>query len=372
MIRQNSLQLQLLFLAFSFFSSASSFGQTSPSWIHCANENQQCSFSGMAQVRYGASGKYFTGSYKSNVSCSNSVFGDPLVGLLKSCDYQIIPSIQFCANENQSCSFSGIKTLRYGANGVYYSKQFSGGVKCSNAVFGDPISGVFKHCDIVNDLIASTAPTPIAVRNPLQQPFASTSIWNMPIGSAAVYVPANMPTIPNNDSWAPMPMVDEEHIVLKAAAPLTNINFSSAGWSAASRCNQTGGLLAQVPIPTNYVVANDNANSSSAFLLADGRSIIQTQPFARCSAGGSATSLVKFASVDLYGDGMARTKGSTPRSQNDCLRSTVALSLHDVESMLPLAGNQRRQLRHWLLRIPTIADQCGNENGRTPRDSCFK
>ena len=51
-----------------------------------------------------------------------------------------------CANENKWCSFSGTKLVRYGANGVYFYKTATGGISCTNAVFGDPIFGVVKKC----------------------------------------------------------------------------------------------------------------------------------------------------------------------------------------------------------------------------------
>ncbi|MBM7567262.1 fibronectin type III domain-containing protein [Paenibacillus sacheonensis] len=54
----------------------------------------------------------------------------------------------FCATEGGACSFTGTKTVRYGANGTYATGTFTGGVSCTNAVFGDPVVGVEKHCDI--------------------------------------------------------------------------------------------------------------------------------------------------------------------------------------------------------------------------------
>ena len=52
-------------------------------------------------------------------------------------------------------------------------------------------------------------------------------------------------------------------------APLTNLNMSSAGWSGANRCNATGGLVMQVPMPSSYVVPNSTQNNSAAILLAE-------------------------------------------------------------------------------------------------------
>lgn len=52
----------------------------------------------------------------------------------------------FCANENQYCSFSGTKTVRYGANGSYRYQTLTNGALCSNSVFGDSLFGVAKQC----------------------------------------------------------------------------------------------------------------------------------------------------------------------------------------------------------------------------------
>ena len=148
-------------------------------------------------------------------------------------------------------------------------------------------------------------------RDPLKSPFASTSIWNMPIGSGAVYVPANLPAVPGGETWSPMPEIDEEKIVLRPMAPTTPIYFSNAGWSGQDRCGGTGGVLASVPMPTDFVVPTNGVNAAVTFLRADGRTLVQTQPFARCSAGTSATSYVVMPEVDLYGDGIRGAHGGS-------------------------------------------------------------
>ncbi|HYD49310.1 MAG TPA: DUF1566 domain-containing protein, partial [Terriglobales bacterium] len=53
-----------------------------------------------------------------------------------------------CANEPGTCTFSGTKRVRYGANGKYHDGTFSSPVSCSNTTFGDPAPGVAKHCDV--------------------------------------------------------------------------------------------------------------------------------------------------------------------------------------------------------------------------------
>lgn len=148
-------------------------------------------------------------------------------------------------------------------------------------------------------------------RDPLKQPFASNSIWNMPIGSAAVYVKANLSGNPGKSIWAFMPGIDAERIVLAPRSPLVQVKFSDAGWTGRNRCTATGGVLMQVPIPSSYVVPNGTLNSSATFLMPDRRTLVQAQPLARCSVGGSATSMATFANVDLYGHGMTGAHGGS-------------------------------------------------------------
>lgn len=54
----------------------------------------------------------------------------------------------FCANENQTCRFSGTVMVRYGAGSSYVWKMMTDTAACNNATFGDPASGAAKHCDI--------------------------------------------------------------------------------------------------------------------------------------------------------------------------------------------------------------------------------
>ena len=152
-------------------------------------------------------------------------------------------------------------------------------------------------------------------RDPFQQPFSSTSIWNMPIGSNANYVPANIPAIPYHDNeWAPMPMIDKDIIVLTPNAPITNVNYSSVGFTGRDRCAATGELLFQVPMPSDFIVPNNYGNASAVFLQSDGRTLIHTQPFTRCTAGEAGTTFTTandFPPVDLYGDGIKGSHGGS-------------------------------------------------------------
>jgi subtilisin family serine protease len=124
---------------------------TPPTWTFCANENQTCTFSGTKLVRYGANGSYAQQTATNSIGCSNATFGDPVFGTVKHCDYTDAPATSstwgFCANENQTCTFSGTKLVRYGANGTYVQQTATNSISCNNATFGDPVFGVVKHCD---------------------------------------------------------------------------------------------------------------------------------------------------------------------------------------------------------------------------------
>ncbi|MBS0447317.1 MAG: pilus assembly protein PilY [Proteobacteria bacterium] len=51
----------------------------------CASENGTCNFTGTMRVAYGAGTSWYFTSATSPISCSNGVFGDPDVGILKAC-----------------------------------------------------------------------------------------------------------------------------------------------------------------------------------------------------------------------------------------------------------------------------------------------
>jgi hypothetical protein len=135
------------------------------SWIACAGEGGTCMFSGTREVRYGAGNAFVTKTFTGSVVCLNSSFGDPAVGLLKSCSYSsntiatsgstgTTPTAPVttdagwttCASEGGVCSISGTHQVRYGANGNYSIKTMTGPVACTNAVFGDPAYKMAKTC----------------------------------------------------------------------------------------------------------------------------------------------------------------------------------------------------------------------------------
>jgi len=63
-----------------------------------------------------------------------------------------------CGNEGSTCSFSGTREVRFGANGVYTSKTITASTPCTTAVFGDPIRGVAKTCSYAGTTTTVAAP----------------------------------------------------------------------------------------------------------------------------------------------------------------------------------------------------------------------
>jgi len=79
-------------------------------YTHCAGEGGQCSFSGTRTVAYGA-GSYTYKTVTSGTACTNDAFGiDPTAGILKAC--YLAPAggpagYTTCAEEGGTCSFTG-------------------------------------------------------------------------------------------------------------------------------------------------------------------------------------------------------------------------------------------------------------------------
>src|SRR5436189_221738 len=63
----------------------------------------------------------------------------------------------FCAPEHERCTFTGTQKVRYGSGSTYVSLTATDGTDCTNGVFGDPVYGVLKHCDVY---VGAATPTP--------------------------------------------------------------------------------------------------------------------------------------------------------------------------------------------------------------------
>lgn len=151
----------------------------------------------------------------------------------------------------------------------------------------------------------------MGTRDPLLQPFSEKSIWNMPIGSDAVYVHAHIE--PATDAGMTM---DEDYIVMTPDEEVISIYENRAGWDRnKDRCVKEGGVLFSAPIPASFIVSKETwdgltPNAGLAVLMADKRTIKQTQPFAKCGTN-EATSQYVFADTDIYGQGLYGAHGGS-------------------------------------------------------------
>src|SRR5881396_764870 len=153
-------------------------------------------------------------------------------------------------------------------------------------------------------------------RDPLQWPFSRDSIWNLPIGASAVFVPANIQQATQRGMTT-----DPDVIILTPNATMTDVYYNSDGWSGGSRCATQGNVLFNAPIPGNFVVPGAGSgnpdgttpNYATAILMSDGHTLTQGQPFARCTAGGPATMWWSLSN-DLYGTGVEGGHGGSKLS----------------------------------------------------------
>jgi hypothetical protein len=138
-------------------------------------------------------------------------------------------------------------------------------------------------------------------RDKFLQPFLSTSIWNMPIGSDARYAKANIGK--SNQAAA-----DEEYFFqLKDKYPKRAV-YAPGAWGE-GRCTGKKYMDIDIPIPDNLIVPDATKkpfrtpNNASAFLMPDGRTLVQLSPLARCEKEGSVYGW-RYKNIDIYGEGI--------------------------------------------------------------------
>eukprot|EP01084_Bolivina_argentea_P149089 260524_1 len=121
-------------------------------------------------------------------------------------------------------------------------------------------------------------------------PFAPSSIWNMPIGSNAEFIEAN---IFNGSNQHPYPndfygdvnfyyTVDESSPLF----PWYNQGHWGSPCDSDSYCKVTGNLLGHIRFPKNTTITNFCNNNAAAILQPDNVTLLQMQPIYHCSNDG--------------------------------------------------------------------------------------
>ena len=140
-----------------------------------------------------------------------------------------------------------------------------------------------------------------STRDPWLWPFASDSIWNMPIGDGAIYHGTGH-FVAEGAIGADI----EFHYKTSAQAPLRNLHVPE-GWPVID--GRHGKLLREWRIDDDVVVRTQVSNNCAAFLMPDGRTLEQLEPFIRMERGGILLGYPNpfQGGIDLHGPGIIGT-----------------------------------------------------------------
>lgn len=160
-------------------------------------------------------------------------------------------------------------------------------------------------------LFPQTAPIdlpPAPTRSAVLAPYASTSIWNTALGDqAALKKVALKPASAGIRTEAVA-------LLLNITDPPLSVQHSDAGWTGADRCPGSLPEHFTAYSPANFLVLEGEGKRGTPLvaLQADGRSLKQGLPMARCEPGSPAT--IGFEEPDeggLYGDGLSGANGGS-------------------------------------------------------------
>ncbi len=182
--------------------------------------------------------------------------------------------------------------------------------------------------------VAAVADAPQGCRDRFLEPFASTSIWNTAIGSAATFVHARLFVADGSCGSPPCEAASNFHndqdFFLHASPSDPLVPWLNQGdWGADDHCVQHGAEVARIPLPFNWTTASDGGrsppgqpnNNAMGVLLLDNRSLVQMQPAYRCAPG--APLLARFGNTtdgcpqtfpnvtDILGDGNLGAHGGS-------------------------------------------------------------
>ena len=129
------------------------------------------------------------------------------------------------------------------------------------------------------------------------------------------------------------------------------------GWGG-NRCNASGPPLISVPIPADFMVSSNSHNSALAVVMPDGQTVVQGQPFARCSAGGPGTLQALVPPANLYGGGILGAHGGSGLSSlggtillnqlvpGGAIRHALKVNLDAGADLFPSPGFRWPAIRH--------------------------
>lgn len=151
-----------------------------------------------------------------------------------------------------------------------------------------------------------------SARDPWLRPFASRSIWNMPLGSQATYGPANLP-------YTKHQALETSYLMRTSSSDPVRPLMSVGSWR--DRCSGTK-QLGTIHLPNGWqpkpVTARSTPNNPGVFLQPDGRTLVNVGSMARCNTSGALHANRPGTDkhiTDLHGDGQYGAHGASRLSQ---------------------------------------------------------
>ncbi len=144
-------------------------------------------------------------------------------------------------------------------------------------------------------------------RDALLAPYASSSIWNTPLGDQASWVAVTLqPALAGIRTEAVVILLDLQQATL-------SIQHSDAGWTGADRCpaHAPEHFTARAPAPFLVLEGPGVSGAPVVALQDDQRSLRQGLPFARCTTSAPATVQFEEDAGDLLGDGIQGANGGS-------------------------------------------------------------
>jgi hypothetical protein len=210
-------------------------------------------------------------------------------------------------------------------------------------------------------------------RNVWLWPFAQDSIWNTPIGSEAQYVPSGL-------SAAQNVIVDTNYLFKVPTGAPEHPIYENPDWN--DRCHGTKDQGSWVrnprrtlPISNDMIVPNNGANNASAFLLPDGKTLVQMNPLCRDKADGPVYGEL-LNELDIHGQGVEGGHGGSGMSSiggtirkgellgDAPIRHALKITLYAKE-FIAYNNDGTRGYRWPALRADGYAD-AGSYGGKTP------
>jgi hypothetical protein len=150
-------------------------------------------------------------------------------------------------------------------------------------------------------------------------PFASTSIWNTPIGTNAEYVDAGIYTNADSLRGPPVNFHNDQDWLIQSSPSDPLVDWVDDSGNFPGMCGAQGKIAPeQVPLPRTLVTDCVANNNGAGVLLPDNRTLVQMQPLYIPKAGGPMIAWYHTGApqpfpwqIDILGDGALGAHGGS-------------------------------------------------------------